>query len=38
MKKLIDTIEKFLAHSEEKLEELSEKNQSLKQKEENHED
>lgn len=34
MEYLIETIEKFLAYSDEKLEELAEKNQKLK--EENH--
>lgn len=30
MENLIETVEKFLAYSDEKLEELSEKNQALK--------
>lgn len=34
MEHLIETIEKFLAYSDEKLEELAEKNQNLR--EENH--
>ncbi|EFQ56891.1 SP_0009 family protein [Streptococcus downei] len=37
MENLIETIEKFLAYSDEKLEELHQKNQSLKE-EETHED
>jgi len=37
MENLIDIIEKFLAHSDEKLDELAEKNRSLK-KEESDED
>ncbi|WP_165212606.1 SP_0009 family protein [Streptococcus tangpeifui] len=37
MENLIETIEKFLAYSDEKLEELHQKNQSLKA-EDSHED
>ncbi|AWN17973.1 SP_0009 family protein [Streptococcus sobrinus] len=37
MENLIETIEKFLAYSDEKLEELHQKNQSLKE-EDPHED